>query len=263
MSYLISTDSIVEKDAIVLLGLLANASVRFDKQFIHADGVLTHTKGLNIFACIVDNKDGEVLGFGRNEIHTHYNPLLHAEQNALHKAIQRINDKNKIDKNRIPVEKYYRNEMFNSDNSNNLGCTLYTTLEPCPFCTCALLVSRMSRIVYLLPDNYYGNSFELIKSKYYGEYSIIYEQFKFSDIEDSKLINTSKKHYLELMMKVKQIKKDNPKVSETMLLDYLENDLFEIKQVFKSICSDQLTSEGNQKIKNQRTLSDLQRLAVD
>ncbi|MDR3666063.1 MAG: nucleoside deaminase [Ignavibacteriaceae bacterium] len=255
-----SNDSIAEKDAIVLLGLLANASVRFDKQFTHIDGVLTHTKGLNIFACIVDNNDGEVLGFGRNEIHTFYNPLLHAEQNALHKSIARINKKNRIDKNRMSVERYYRNEMFNSENPDDFGATLYTTLEPCPFCTSALLVSRMSRIVYLLPDEVYGNSFELLKSKYYNEYFINYELLKFPDIGINNLINSAKGQYLKLLKKVERIKEDNPKISETMLLDYLENELLENKQVFQNINADALISKGDEKKRNLRTLTDLKEL---
>src|SRR3954447_26854107 len=32
------------------------------------------------------------------------------------------------------------------------GCTLYVTLEPCPMCAGAIVLSRISRIVYGAPD---------------------------------------------------------------------------------------------------------------
>jgi tRNA(adenine34) deaminase len=32
------------------------------------------------------------------------------------------------------------------------GCTLYTTLEPCPMCAGALHAARISRLVYAAPD---------------------------------------------------------------------------------------------------------------
>ena len=37
-----------------------------------------------------------------------------------------------------------------------IGCTLYTTLEPCPMCAGAILNSRIRGIVYGLPDNKLG-----------------------------------------------------------------------------------------------------------
>ena len=36
------------------------------------------------------------------------------------------------------------------------GCTLYVTLEPCPMCAGALVMSRMRRLVYGLPDSKAG-----------------------------------------------------------------------------------------------------------
>ncbi|RAV54152.1 hypothetical protein [Mucilaginibacter gossypii] len=52
----------------------------------------------------------------------------------------------------------------------NAGTTIYTTLEPCPFCTSALLVSRVKRIVFINPDSTYGNSFYSLWMSYYKTY---------------------------------------------------------------------------------------------
>ena len=38
------------------------------------------------------------------------------------------------------------------------GCTLYVTMEPCPMCAGALILSRISRLVYGLPDSKFGAS---------------------------------------------------------------------------------------------------------
>lgn len=37
-----------------------------------------------------------------------------------------------------------------------LGCTLYTTLEPCPMCAGAILQARVSRVVMAAPDLKWG-----------------------------------------------------------------------------------------------------------
>lgn len=59
----------MEKNAILFLGLMTIAYKNFDQQYIHADGQRTHKSGLNIFAAIIDNSDGELLGQQQNQIH--------------------------------------------------------------------------------------------------------------------------------------------------------------------------------------------------
>ncbi len=158
-----------EKDAIAFLGLMAFAHKNFDQQFQHSDGELSHSKGLNIFAVIIDNTDCEVIAVKQNTIHSFNNPLLHAEQLTLKEAIEVISIKRPRNNETTSVENYYRKFLFNDPTSTdplNFGCTIYTTLEPYPFCTSALLVSRMKRIVYLIPDLVYGNAFEKLKTVY-------------------------------------------------------------------------------------------------
>ncbi|MBL0137055.1 MAG: hypothetical protein IPP86_00825 [Bacteroidetes bacterium] len=151
-----------EKDSIAFLGLMALAYKNFDYQFIHTDQELTHSKGLNIFSCIIDNSDGDVLALQQNQIHNYCNPLLHAEQLSLNEAINKLNLKRPRVNGKMSVENYYRTMLFNDPTSYDeidAGATIYTTLEPCPFCTSALLVCRMKRIVFIIPDSKFGNSF--------------------------------------------------------------------------------------------------------
>ena len=73
-------------------------------------------------------RDEEILAVAHNERETSKDPTAHAELLALRRAAART--------------KSWR----------LTGCTLYTTLEPCPMCAGALHASRISRLVYAAPD---------------------------------------------------------------------------------------------------------------
>jgi tRNA(adenine34) deaminase len=70
----------------------------------------------------------EVLAAAHNEREAAKDPTAHAELLALRRAAART--------------KSWR----------LTGCTLYTTLEPCPMCAGALHAARISRLVYAAPD---------------------------------------------------------------------------------------------------------------
>ena len=80
---------------------------------------LTHANGLNIFAGIVDNTDGELLGLRSNKIHSETNPMLHAEQLTLATAIKRVTQKRPRIHSLTSVENYYRNFLFNDPASTD------------------------------------------------------------------------------------------------------------------------------------------------
>ncbi len=158
-----------DRDALAMLGLLALAYVAWDPPIEIRGGSsgrteFTHYHGLNIRAFIVDNLDGEVLGIGMNSIHRDENPVSHAEPAALAAAVRRIREK-RPRAGGVSVESYYRGQMFYApgvqpDDFITKGCTLYTSLEPCPMCTATLCVSRMKRVVHLIPDFKFGGSYD-------------------------------------------------------------------------------------------------------
>ncbi len=82
-------------------------------------------------ALIVDSEEN-IIGRGLNLKETTKMPVMHAEMVAIISA-----HKNK-------------KMMYLS------GCTLYTTLEPCPMCAGALVNERITRIVFATEDNRYG-----------------------------------------------------------------------------------------------------------
>lgn len=47
-----------------------------------------------------------------------------------------------------------------------VGATIFTTLELCLFCTSALLVTRMKRIIYIITDPDFGGAFNLLKENF-------------------------------------------------------------------------------------------------
>ena len=73
-------------------------------------------------------KGGKILAVAHNERETTKDPTAHAELLALRRAAAQT--------------KSWR----------LTGCTLYTTLEPCPMCAGALHAARISRLVYAAPD---------------------------------------------------------------------------------------------------------------
>lgn len=194
-----------EKDALIFIGLMSIANKNFDKQVKinkpnGRKASITHVYGLNIFALIVDNTDGQIIGQKQNAIHSNCNPMMHAEQLTLKEAI----DSKKIKRPRqsdSSVEEYYRTQLFNSPNTVgelDSGCTIYTTLEPCPFCTSALLVSRMKRIVYIIPDEKYGGSFNTLKDRYYKRDDVTYECLQVDKSTNSRLISFANQKQQEL-----------------------------------------------------------------
>jgi tRNA(adenine34) deaminase len=72
---------------------------------------------------VVVSPAGDVIGRGRNLREVLGDPTAHAEVVALREAAQHVGE--------------WRLE----------GCTLVVTLEPCPMCAGALLLSRVSRLV--------------------------------------------------------------------------------------------------------------------
>ena len=69
-------------------------------------------------------KDGEVLSSAHNERELRGDPTAHAEILALRRAAERAGD-------------------WRLD-----GATVYVTLEPCPMCAGALVLTRVDRLVY-------------------------------------------------------------------------------------------------------------------
>lgn len=249
---------LLEKDAIAFLGLMSIAFKNFDKQFIHADGTPTHTKGLNIFAAIIDNIDGEVIGQKQNNIHENCNPMLHAEQLTLKEAIDKLKSK-RPKPDGMSVENYYRNFLFNKQSAVgdfNVGCTIYTTLEPCPFCTSALLVNRMKRIVYIIPDAAYGQSYFLLKDKFYKSYDITYESIKIPTYSKSTLINFAGSKLKWLVDYTNSYPQN-----ATLYLDSLNEFLKECSEFFLGLVDSDLITINSDLVKNTKTLLNLQKKA--
>lgn len=78
-------------------------------------------------AVLVDST-GRVLSKGHNERESLHDATAHAEIKVIREAGKIIGD------------------------WHLTGCTLYVTLEPCPMCAGALIMAKISRVVYGLPD---------------------------------------------------------------------------------------------------------------
>jgi len=74
--------------------------------------------------CVVVDKEGKVVGRGRNRRIEKNDATAHAEMEAIREASAYLKD--------------WRLE----------GCTMYVTLEPCPMCAGAIIMSRVSTVVF-------------------------------------------------------------------------------------------------------------------
>jgi len=97
---------------------LQEAQKAFEKLEVPVGAVLIH--------------DGEIIGKGHNLVETFHDPTAHAEMIAISAASRSL-------------------ASWRLDDS-----ILYTTLEPCSMCTGAILLSRISTVVYGARDPRYG-----------------------------------------------------------------------------------------------------------
>ncbi|BEU87125.1 tRNA adenosine(34) deaminase TadA [Selenomonas sp. TAMA-11512] len=83
-------------------------------------------------AVIVDDRSGDIVARGHNMRETWRDATAHAEVIAIREACKAL-------------------ERWRLS-----GCSLYVTVEPCPMCAGALLMSRVDRLFYGVPDSKAG-----------------------------------------------------------------------------------------------------------
>ena len=83
--------------------------------------------------CVIVDSDGTVIGRGRNRRETDKSAIAHAEIEAITKACKILGD-----------------WRLN-------GCSLYVTLEPCPMCAGAIIMSRIDKVYYGSKDELTGS----------------------------------------------------------------------------------------------------------
>jgi len=257
-----------ERDAIAFLGLLSHLYLSWDPpiQVQSSPPEVTHYCGLNIHALVIDNCDGEVLALERNYIHRDNSPVEHAEQLAIRAAIERVKVKRPRNAS-LTVEDYYRKHLFYADGVASAdfvykGCTLFSSLEPCPMCAATLCVCRMKRVVYLIPDAKYGGSWDGrsmpggkgLKEVYYNSYDLQYGQFAPNGSASAVSVK-AKQFYDDLIRKIVGLR--NRKVPDTQFFDFLHPDLGEICAYFLSVEEPDWITTGDDRQINALTLSGL------
>ncbi|MCR8656228.1 nucleoside deaminase [Paenibacillus endoradicis] len=89
-----------------------------------------------IGAVIIDG-EGNVVSRGRNRVFSEGDCTAHAEVDAIRRACRRLLD--------MDNKKFVKNDL-----------TLYTSCEPCPMCSCTILMSGIKNIVWAADDDDYG-----------------------------------------------------------------------------------------------------------
>ena len=88
---------------------------------------LALAEGETPVGCVIV-RDGRIIARGHNRRHNDHDPTAHAEILAIRRAASVLG------------------------NWRLSGCTLYVTLEPCPMCAGAILMARLSRLVFGASD---------------------------------------------------------------------------------------------------------------
>ena len=88
--------------------------------------------------CIIIDNNGAVIGCGRNRREKEKVATAHAELEAINTACRTIGD--------------WRLS----------GCSLYVTLEPCPMCAGAIIMSRIEKVFYGARDELTGSCGSII-----------------------------------------------------------------------------------------------------
>jgi len=83
--------------------------------------------------CVIVNADGIVIGKGRNRREKTKSALAHAELEAIEDACNTLGDWRLTE------------------------CSMYVTLEPCPMCAGAVIMSRISKLYYGARDEITGS----------------------------------------------------------------------------------------------------------
>ncbi len=102
--------------------------------------------------CVIADKDGNIVGSGKNTREGSRSALGHAELNAISQACRALGD-------------------WRLD-----GCTLYVTLEPCPMCAGAIINARIPCVVFGAREDSLGSCGSVIDlfSERYGHRPAVY-----------------------------------------------------------------------------------------
>lgn len=102
--------------------------------------------------CVIADREGNIIGEGRNRREECPDATAHAEIEAIRAACASVKD-------------------WRLD-----GCTLFVTLEPCPMCTGAIISSRIPTVVFGARDEVTGSCGSVIDlfAERYGHRAAVY-----------------------------------------------------------------------------------------
>ena len=101
----------------------------------------TAAEGNRPVGSLIVNAQGEILAQGTNRIHSEFDPTAHAETIAIREACKMLKT------------------------LDLAGCTLYSSLEPCPMCCWAIIDSKVTRLVL-------GGRHAALGRRNLGQYSV-------------------------------------------------------------------------------------------
>jgi tRNA(adenine34) deaminase len=110
--------------------------MELDRHFLELamqEAELAFKEGTYPIGAVLVDAEGTILSKGRNRVFSNQDPTCHAEIDVIRSAGELL------------LDPRYKNK-----------CTLYTTVEPCPMCSGAIIIADIKRVVWALSDDYFG-----------------------------------------------------------------------------------------------------------
>jgi tRNA(adenine34) deaminase len=110
--------------------------MELDRHFLELamqEAELSFKEGTYPIGAILVDEEGNIISKGRNRVFSNQDPTCHAEIDVIRSA------------GALLLDPRYKNK-----------CTLYTTVEPCPMCSGAIILADIKRVVWVLSDDYLG-----------------------------------------------------------------------------------------------------------
>lgn len=118
--------------------------------FALSEAEKAYDEGTYPIGAVIVNEEGIIVSSGRNRVFSECDCTAHAEVDAIRKAGTRLLD--------VTTKRFLKNDF-----------TIYTTCEPCPMCTCTILMSGIKKIAWAADDDEYGGIRKFKKGPHFIE----------------------------------------------------------------------------------------------
>ncbi len=106
----------------------------------------------------------------------------------------------------------------------------------------------------MIPDKKFGSAYGELKNDYYANYDMRYDQFTLEGHDRSRVVAFAKELLTKLQSQIDAIKKEQPSIYDTLLLDSMAGLLKEAYEFFSLVWPSDLLTQDLDLVRNILTL---------